>query len=101
MSEAVGTPSSSRTASIIGLSLVALGIILLLIVFYAGYHTYQTYKLESKVQASDAATILNISAQILVNMLVKLAFLGVALAAGSILLSKGVDLLKPCPKQSK
>jgi uncharacterized membrane protein YidH (DUF202 family) len=93
------TGRSSR--ELIGLGLIGLGVILLLIVFYAGYQAYSTYKLESNIQSADAATILNISAQILVNMLVKIAFLGIALAAGSIILSKGVDLVRECPKPSK
>jgi uncharacterized membrane protein YedE/YeeE len=85
----------------IALALVVLGVILLLVVFYQGYVTYKNYKLETTLTEEDTATILNISAQLLINMLVKIAFLGISLAAGSIILGKGIDLFKGCPETNK
>ena len=81
----------------IGTLLIALGVILLIIVFIQGYNAYKTYNLEISAPQGDTATILGISVQVLINLLVKIAFLGISLAAGSVILGKGVDLLKKCP----
>ena len=83
----------------VGLALVVLGVILLLIVFYKGYQAFETYNLDVQVTNEDTATILNISAEVLVNLLVKIAFLGVSLAAGSVILKAGVNMMKECPKE--
>ena len=83
----------------IGLGLVIVGLLLLLVVFYAGYTAYKSTNLQVNVNGSNAVQVLGVSAQVLINLLVKLAFLGISLAAGSIIISKGVDLLKKCPKQ--
>ncbi len=85
----------------IGILLIVLGIILLVIVFIQGYNAYKTYNLEISAPQGDTATILGISVQVLINLLVKIAFLGISLAAGSVILGKGVDLLKKCPSTEK
>ncbi len=87
-----------KKAFYIGLALIIIGVILVLIVFYEGYSAYNTYELEADINTNETATILNISAEALINLLIKIAFLGIALAAGSILLSKGVQLVKQCPE---
>ncbi|MEB3765576.1 MAG: hypothetical protein GSR77_05385 [Desulfurococcales archaeon] len=83
----------------IGLGLIVLGVVLLLIVFAAGYKMYNEYQLATEITEQNAAVILGISAQVLINLLVKIAFLGIALAAGAIILGRGVDLVKKCPTE--
>ncbi len=83
----------------IGVGLIALGVILLLVVFYSGYTMYKQYEMKTEISEQNAALILGISAQVLINLLVKIAFLGIALAAGAIILSKGVDLIRKCPTE--
>ena len=91
-----GTQGSRR--ELVGLALIGLGIILLIIVFYKGYQAYETYSLNIENPSNDTATILNVSAEVLINLLVKLAFLGISLAAGSIILRAGVNIFRECPK---
>ncbi|MCE4624510.1 MAG: hypothetical protein F7C35_01415, partial [Desulfurococcales archaeon] len=69
-----------------------------IVVFVKAYAAFEQYNLEINT-GGDTAQILNVSAQVLINLLVKIAFLGVALAAGSIILGKGVSLLKRCPEK--
>ncbi len=80
---------------LIGLALTVVGLILVLFVFGVAYHAYKVYEVE--VEGGDLASVLEESAGVLVNLLIKIAFLGIALAAGSIILSKGVALLRECP----
>ncbi|MCE4627745.1 MAG: hypothetical protein F7C34_01155 [Desulfurococcales archaeon] len=91
----------SDKSEFISIFLIILGVILLVVVFVQGYNAYKTYSLEIKAPQGDTATILGISVQVLINLLVKIAFLGIALAAGSVILGKGVDLLKKCPPAEK
>ncbi len=86
-------------SSNIGIALIVIGVVLLLIVFYAGFQTYKSYSLSANLQETNAVQVLGVSAQILIRLLIKIAFLGVSLAAGSVILSKGVDLVKACPSE--
>ena len=91
----------AKKSPVIGLILILVGMLLVIIVFAEGYSAYKSYEINVTAQAQDTITLLNISAQILINMLIKIAFLGISLAAGTVLLSKGIDLTKQCPSEKK
>ena len=81
----------------IAVFLIVVGLAMLLAVFYAGYRSFETFRVEVKTQG-DVVQALAENSGILVELLVKVAFLAVALAAGSVVLGRGVDLLKGCPQ---
>jgi len=81
----------------IAIFLILVGLVMLLVVFYAGYNSFKTFAVEVEAQG-DVVQALAENSGILVELLVKVAFLAVALAAGSVVLGRGVDLLKGCPK---
>jgi len=82
----------------LGLLLVIVGLALLL---FTAYTAYVAYKQE--VVVVEAATLeqaLSASTQVLLQLLVKVAFLAVVLAAGSIILARGVSLVRrPCGEE--
>ncbi len=53
------------------------------------------------VEGGSVEDVLGQSAGVLLEVLIKVAFLGVALAAGSVLLSKGVALLREGAKRGE
>ncbi len=77
--------------------LILVGLVMLLVVFYAGYRSFETFKVEVEAKG-DVVQALAENSGILIELLVKVAFLAVALAAGSVVLGRGVDLLKGCPQ---
>jgi len=79
----------------LGLLLVIVGLALLL---FTAYTAYVAYKEEVVVvRAATLEEALSASTQVLLQLLVKVAFLAVVLAAGSIILSRGVSLVRrPC-----
>ncbi len=81
----------------IAIFLIVVGLAMLLAVFYAGYKSFQTFTVEIDAQG-DVVQALAENSGILIELLVKVAFLAVALAAGSVVLGRGVDLLKGCPQ---
>ncbi len=77
-----------------GLSVVLILIGVILVLFSA-VTAYRAYKVGAgTVAATSFEEALTESAGILLDVLVRIAFLGIILAAGSILISKGIDLLK-------
>jgi len=85
----------------LGLIMAVLGIILILIVFVAAFSAYRSYKVAVDFQGGDLQLALAASAGILLDLLVRIAFLGVALAAGAVMLGKAVTLLKGCPSKEE
>ena len=85
-------------ASIVGVLLVVAGLIMLLVVFAQAFREAQEFTLSIQVEGG-LVDILTENSRLLIEMLVKVAFLAVALAAGSIVLGKGVDALKGCPEK--
>jgi len=83
----------------LGLLLIIVGLALLLFTAYTAYVAYK-----EEVVLVEAATLeeaLSASTQVLLQLLVKVAFLAVVLAAGSIILAKGVSLVRrPCGDES-
>jgi len=77
----------------VGLALIAVGLAMLLIVFYTAYQAALTFKLEFKGGGSLAEAISE-NSRVLIELLVRVAFLAVALAAGSIVLGKGVEMVR-------
>jgi len=81
----------------LGLIMAVIGIILILVVFVTAFNAYRAYKAEVDFQQGDLQQALAASAGVLLDLLIRIAFLGVALAAGAVLLGKAVNLLKGCP----
>ncbi|BAN90920.1 hypothetical protein [Aeropyrum camini] len=82
----------------VGAFLIILGLGMVGFVFYTAYDAYNTFRVEVEPAASIAEAI-TVNSSILIDMLVKVAFLAIALAAGSVVLSRGVDLFRGCPKE--
>ena len=80
----------------VGYALVALGVILVLAAAGVAYNEYTRASAQIPEGAS-LEVILSSSTSILLTLLVKIAFLGLVLAAGSILLGKGISMLRACP----
>lgn len=80
--------------------LVGLGIVLILVAAGVAYNEYRAASAEIPEGAS-LEVILSESTSVLLTLLVKIAFLGIVLAAGSILLGKGISLLRKCPVEEK
>ncbi len=76
--------------------LILAGLGMLALVFYTAYNSFTDYRLEVEAQGS-LLDVLTENSRILVELLIRVAFLAVALAAGSIVLSRGVDAVKGCP----
>ncbi|MCE4611438.1 MAG: hypothetical protein F7B17_05660 [Desulfurococcales archaeon] len=85
-------------ASVMGVLLVIAGLAMLLVVFAQAFKEAQQFTLNLQVEGG-LVDILTENSRLLIEMLVKVAFLAVALAAGSIVLGRGVDALKGCPEK--
>jgi len=86
--------SESKSKYAISLGLIGLGVILLLMVTFYAINAFKTYTVNVEQGSGSIVEALTSSASVLIDLLVKVAFLGLALVAGSTLLSRGVDLLK-------
>lgn len=73
--------------------MLGVGMILALIVFKYSIDAYHNYKVYLP-QMSSIEALLAGGAQVLLDLLVRVAFLGVALAAASVLMARGVELLR-------
>ncbi|MGC8572797.1 MAG: hypothetical protein ACP5L0_02145 [Caldisphaera sp.] len=89
-------PKDSKTPKYIGITLIAIGVALLIFVFYEAYLSFLNPGFISNLNSLTSSNTIPISftAEALVILLIKVAFLGIALAAGSTILSKGVELIK-------
>lgn len=85
-------------ASVMGVLLVIAGLAMLLVVFAQAFKEAQQFTLNLQVEGG-LVDILTENSRLLIEMLVKVAFLAVALAAVSIVLGRGVDALKGCPEK--
>jgi hypothetical protein len=74
--------------------MIIAGIILVLVVFRYSIDAYHNYKVSLPEATASLEALLAGGAEVLLDLLVRIAFLGMALAAGSVLLARGVDLLK-------
>ncbi|MET1101033.1 MAG: hypothetical protein ABWW69_00940 [Pyrodictiaceae archaeon] len=86
--------SSRSSMQAVAFALIGLGVALLLIVAYYAVYSFNNYTVEVESGGNSIVEALTSSASVLIDLLVRVAFLGLALAAGSTLLSRGVDLLK-------
>ena len=77
--------------------LIIIGLAMLGIIFYTALRTSADLSI-SVPSNGDLARILAENSRALVELLARVAFLAVALAAGAIVLGKGVDALKGCPE---
>ncbi|MDP8002782.1 MAG: hypothetical protein ACP5I6_02125 [Caldisphaera sp.] len=86
----------NKTSKNIGISLIAIGVALLIFVFYEAYASFLNPGFIATINNATSSNSIPIAftAEALVILLIKVAFLGIALAAGSTILSKGVELIK-------
>jgi len=85
----------SKTSRNIGMVLIGIGVSLLIFVFYEAYLSFLNPGFIGPIEKSASNTVaIAFTAQALVILLIKVAFLGIALAAGSTILSKGVELIR-------
>ena len=82
-----------RAESILAYLLVFSGLALVLTVFRYSIDAYNNYKV-ALPEGQGLEALLAGGAEVLLDLLVRVAFLGVALASGSVLLARGVDLLR-------
>lgn len=85
---------SRGSGQAIAFALIGLGVALLLIVAYYAIYSFNHYAVKVESSGGSIVEALTSSASVLIDLLVRVAFLGLALVAGSTLLSRGVDLLK-------
>ncbi|MCE4607016.1 MAG: hypothetical protein F7B59_06800 [Desulfurococcales archaeon] len=76
-----------------GATLLTIGVILVLIVFYKAYQEYASVNINLG-NSSDVMQAITSSSGMLIQLLFKLAYLGLALAAGSILIKYSIPIIK-------
>ncbi|GBF08336.1 hypothetical protein apy_00610 [Aeropyrum pernix] len=82
----------------VGALLIILGLAMVGFVFYTAYDAYRSFRVNVE-PATSIAEAITVNSSILIDMLVRVAFLAIALAAGSVVLSRGVDLFRGCPRE--
>lgn len=83
-----------RIGKAIALALVGLGVALLLFSFYQAFQAYTNYKPVMPQVSGDLAQAVTNASFELINLAARLAFIGVMVWAGSVVLRNGIDLLK-------
>ncbi len=87
--------AGNKASRNIGMVLIGIGVSLLIFVFYEAYLSFLNPGFIGSIEKSASNTVaIAFTAQALVVLLIKVAFLGIALAAGSTILSKGVELIR-------
>lgn len=84
----------------IGLTLIGLGVAFILIAVLMAYGSFYGYSLP-EITGRDIDTVITSLVNALVDIAVRLGFLGIIVWAGSILLKYGVQALKPSTSPSK
>ncbi len=83
-----------RASGIVGVVLLVLGIVMIVFSFYQAFIAYQNYKPVMPKVAGDLAQAVSSASFELINLAAKLAFIGVMVWAGSIVLKYGVELFR-------
>ncbi len=76
-----------------GVTLLVIGVILVLIVFAKAYQEYNNVNV-SIGNSNDVMQAITSSSGLLIQLLFKLAYLGLALAAGSVLIKYSIPIIK-------
>ena len=82
-----------RLSQGMGVTLLVIGVILVLIVFAKAYQEYENVNV-SIGNSSDVMQAITSSSGLLIQLLFKLAYLGLALAAGSVLIKYSIPIIK-------
>jgi len=77
----------------IGLILILIGVVVILVAIVVAFNAFYTYKLP-EIRSSSLEEMISSLVNILVEVALRLGFLGIAVWAASILLKHGVSLLK-------
>jgi hypothetical protein len=82
-----------RLSQSMGVTLLAIGVVLVLIVFAKAYQEYENVNVDIG-NSSDVMQAITSSSGLLIQLLFKLAYLGLALAAGSVLIKYSIPIIK-------
>ena len=85
---------------ILGTVLLVIGVILVVIVFVKAYQEYSSVEINLS-NSEDIMSAITSSSGLLLQLLFKLAYLGLALAAGSVLIKYSIPLLKEGREESR
>ncbi|MCE4615117.1 MAG: hypothetical protein F7B60_06290 [Desulfurococcales archaeon] len=83
-----------------GVTLLVIGVILVLIVFAKAYQEYSNVNVNLS-NSSNVMQAITSSSGLLIQLLFKLAYLGLALAAGSILIKYSIPIIKEERQEDK
>ncbi|MEB3756226.1 MAG: hypothetical protein GSR79_05145 [Desulfurococcales archaeon] len=83
-----------------GVTLLVIGVILVLIVFVKAYQEYSSVNI-NLANSSDVMQAITSSSGLLIQLLFKLAYLGLALAAGSILIKYSIPIIREEQREEK
>ncbi len=83
-----------------GILLLVAGLLMIIVVFFFSLYEYMNVSVQLK-GAKDILGALTQSSDLLMELLFKIAFLGMALAAGATLIKHSVSLLKKGGKESE
>ncbi len=83
-----------REKTLVGALLLVIGLLLLVFSFFKAYTAYQNYQPVMPKVSGDLATAVSSASFELINLAAKLAFVGIMVWAGSIILKYGVDLFR-------
>ncbi len=85
---------------ILGTVLLVIGVILVVVVFVKAYQEYSSVEINLS-NSEDIMSAITSSSGLLLQLLFKLAYLGLALAAGSVLIKYSIPLLKEGREESR
>jgi hypothetical protein len=81
----------------LGLVLILIGVIMVAFSFYEAYVAYQNYKPVVPAGGSNLAEAVSNASFELINLAARLAFVGIMVWAGSVILKYGVSLIQGPP----
>jgi len=90
----------TKLSQSMGVTLLVIGVILVLIVFVKAYQEYSSVNI-NLANSSDVMQAITSSSGLLIQLLFKLAYLGLALAAGSILIKYSIPIIKEEQREDK
>ena len=85
---------------VLGTVLLVIGVLLVVVVFVKAYQEYSSVEINLS-NSEDVMSAITSSSGLLLQLLFKLAYLGLALAAGSVLIRYSIPLLKEDKGESR
>ena len=82
-----------KTGMSLGIVLLVIGLVMVGFSFYEAYYAYMNYKPVIPSAGEDLAQAVSSASFELINLAARLAFIGIMVWAGSVVLKYGVDLV--------